>query len=169
MLPDVTLRPVTAADIPAISNLHASVFGPGRFARAAYRVREGGSRGTFSPLCRVATQNARVVAALRMTMIAVGGVPGAALLGPLVVAPHLAGKGIGRALVSAALEAAHDHGIDLVILVGDEPYYGHFGFKPVTPPGSIVMPGPANPARILAAELAPGSLNRFRGLVTAVA
>jgi predicted N-acetyltransferase YhbS len=41
MSAQVLVRPVTPDDLPEISALHARVFGPGRFARSAYRIREG--------------------------------------------------------------------------------------------------------------------------------
>ncbi len=47
------------------------------------------------------------------------------------------------------------------LLVGDEPYYARFGFHPV-PPGQIVLPGPVDPNRLLAAELAPDALGGFQ-------
>jgi predicted N-acetyltransferase YhbS len=62
------------------------------------------------------------------------------------------------------MEAAKAAGVKLVLLVGDEPYYGRFGFHPV-PPGQITMPGPVDPARLLAAELVPGALAAHIGLV----
>jgi predicted N-acetyltransferase YhbS len=68
--------------------------------------------------------------------------------------------------VAEALGAAKAGGVRLVLLVGDEPYYGRFGFRPV-PVGQITLPGPVNPARILAAELADGALAGYAGLVTA--
>jgi len=68
--------------------------------------------------------------------------------------------------VSEALDALKAAGFSLVVLVGDEPYYGRFGFKPV-PFKSIAFPGPVNPARILAVELVAGALPRYRGLVAA--
>jgi predicted N-acetyltransferase YhbS len=101
-----------------------------------------------------------------MTAIRIGGRRDALLLGPLVVAPEIAGKGFGRALVSEALEAARAGGVRAVILVGDEPYYGRFGFTPV-PPGTITLPGPVDPNRILALELVPGALADYRGAVAA--
>ena len=52
------------------------------------------------------------------------------------------------------------------MLVGDEPYYGRFGFHPV-PPGQITLPGPVDARRLLAAELAPGALAGYRGGVIA--
>ncbi len=101
-----------------------------------------------------------------MTDVTIGGTPGAALLGPLAVEPEYRGQGYGRQLVAEAMEDAKAAGVKLVVLVGDVPYYGRFGFAPV-PMGQIVLPGPANPARILAAELIEGALQNYRGVVAA--
>lgn len=160
----VTTRHVTVADIPAISRLHQNVFGPGRFARSAYRVREG--KGSYSRFCRLAQMGGRIIAALRLTPVSIGNETGAVLLGPIAVDPEFAGKGFGRQLITEALDDMRAGGISLVVLVGDEPYYGRLGFKPVAA-GQISFPGPVNPARILACELSEGALARFRGGVAA--
>lgn len=166
MLTKPVSRPLVPEDIPQIAALHDRVFGPGRFARTAYRVREQMTPGhDISRFCRLAAKDGVPVAALRMSEIRIGGVAGAALLGPLVVAPELAGQGYGRALVEDALAAAREAGVRFVVLVGDEPYYGRFGFQPVAP-GTITFPGPVNPSRILGAELTPGALADFRGLIS---
>jgi predicted N-acetyltransferase YhbS len=65
----------------------------------------------------------------------------------------------GRARARAA-------GYRLVVLVGDMPYYGRFGFNPV-PPGQIRLPGPVDPNRLLALELVPGALANASGLMEA--
>ena len=168
MSPKVTTRPVTPDDLSRIAALHAEVFGPGRFARSAYRVREGRGEGAspISRFCRLALSGNRVVAAVRLTEVTIGGQGGALLLGPLAVAPDVAGQGFGRRIVGEALEAAKGAGARLVVVVGDEPYYGRFGFKPVAP-GQITLPGPVNPIRLLAAELAPGAMAEYRGMVSA--
>jgi len=57
---------------------------------------------------------------------------------------------------SRALKEARAKGHRLVILVGDEPYCGKCGFRPI-PPGRAVMPGPVDPARLLVAELVDGA------------
>lgn len=164
MSPHFATRPLLASDLDAISALHARVFGPGRFARSAYRVREG--TAGVSRFCRGAFLGERLIAALRMTEVRVGSAGGALLLGPLAVAPEFAGQGFGRKLIAETLELARAAGVRLVVLVGDEPYYGRFGFKAV-PHGQITFPGPVNPSRILAAELEPGALAHFRGPVAA--
>jgi predicted N-acetyltransferase YhbS len=164
MSPNVLNRPVASADLPAIAELHARVFGPGRFTRTAYRVREGAP--PISRYCRLAFLDGRMVAAVRFTDVAIGGTGRALLLGPLAVDPEFAGKGFGRQLIAEALAAAKADGVRLVVLVGDEPYYGRFGFRPV-PPGQIMLPGPVDARRLLATELEPGALAGYRGIVVA--
>ena len=102
-----------------------------------------------------------------MTEITIGGRPGAALLGPVAVDPDHRGIGLGTKLMSEAVATARAGGTSLVVLVGDDPYYGRFGFK-VVPAGQIVFPGPVNPARLLAQELKDGALAEFRGLIVAI-
>lgn len=159
----ITTRPAVEADTPAVAELGARVFGSGRFARTAYRVREG--TPAVSAFCRVAESGRRIVASIRMTEIAVGGKGGALLLGPLAVHPEFANQGHGRRLIAESMDAAREAGRQIVLLVGDMPYYGRLGFVPV-PPGQITLPGPVNPARLLAFELQPGALAGFSGLVS---
>ena len=153
--------PEDGADIRA---LHARAFGPGRFARTAYRLREGTAEA--SPFCRVCRIDGHLAAAVRFTPILIGGRGGALLLGPLAVDPAFANQGHGRGLVATALEAARSAGIALVVLVGDEPYYARLGFRSV-PHGQIALPGPVDPERLLAAELVAGALAGYSGLVSA--
>jgi predicted N-acetyltransferase YhbS len=160
-----TIRPIRPEDQAAIAALHARAMGPGRFARTAYRIREG-AEGAISPFCRVSLIGERLVAAVRFTTIRIGGREGALLLGPLAVDPAAANQGYGRGLVAKALEDARAAGIALVVLVGDEPYYTRLGFRRV-PRGQIVMPGPVDPDRLLALELIPGALSVFAGAVVA--
>lgn len=164
--PEITAhnRLLTPADLPAVSALEAAVFGPGRFARTAYRVREGNP--AISAFCYGAFLGPRLIASLRMTPIVIGTTGPHLLLGPLSVAPDFSGQGYGRGLIAHALASAQTSGIGIVTLVGDMPYYGRFGFTPV-PPGKILFPGPVNPARVLACELTPGTLAAATGMVTA--
>jgi predicted N-acetyltransferase YhbS len=164
----VTTREMTAADLPQVARLHARVMGPGRFARTAYRVREKrpGGAGQVSGLSRAAFLGHRMIASVTFTDITVGGKAGAALLGPLAVDPEFTGQGYGRRLVAESLEKAKALGLKLIVLVGDEPYYGRLGFKRV-PPGQILLPGPVDPARILATALEPGAEDAFSGTVSA--
>jgi predicted N-acetyltransferase YhbS len=156
------IRLEQSSDEPALSALSAWAFGPGRFARSAYRIREGVQ--PVAPLCLTAWREGTLVGGIRFTSIAVGGKEGGLLLGPLVVDPAHAGQGIGRALIAAGLEGAKGQGFAFVLLVGDMPYYGRFGFAPV-PPGQMMLPGPVDVARVLALEIRPGALAEMRGTV----
>ncbi len=155
----------TAAEIPAhdadIEQIHADAFGPGRFARAAFRIREGGPHNRS--ISRVALADDKIIASVRMTPVVVGSTP-ALLLGPLAVTPAYKNKGIGRNLMKESLALAKDAGHSLVILVGDEPYYGPFGFKRV-PAGTIKFPAPVDQNRILACELAASAAEGMSGMV----
>jgi predicted N-acetyltransferase YhbS len=154
------------SDAQALSELSAKAFGPGRFARTAYRVREG--IPPVAPLCLTGWRDGQLVAGIRFTAVRIGAASDALLLGPLVVDPTHAGKGYGRALVEQGLALARAQGFALVLLVGDMPYYGRFGFAPVRP-GQIALPGPVDPARLLALELKPGALANAIGSVRAQA
>ena len=150
-------------DAPAIAHLNERVFGPGRFARTAYRLREDAAPDpSLSFVARVGTL---LVGANAMTPVTIGGTP-ALLLGPLIVEPVFRSQGIGEALVARSLDAARAAGAKLAILVGDEPYYARAGFKRA-PAGRIQMPGPVDPARLLYCELAEGAFDGVSGVVRA--
>ena len=160
-MPDLSLilEPATDDDAAPIERLNERVFGPGRFARTAYRIRE--TTPSDPRLSFVARVGTLLVGASAMTPIAIGAAP-ALLLGPLIVEPVFRSQGIGEALVTRSLEAAKAAGWKLVILVGDEPYYARMGFQRA-PVGRISLPGPVDPARLLYCELEPGALAAAKG------
>jgi predicted N-acetyltransferase YhbS len=146
----LTILPETPSDAPAIERLHERTFGPGRYAKTAYRVREQvAHRLDLSFTARVGTL---LVGSVRLSPIRIGETK-ALLLGPLTVEPPFRERGVGQALIQRALEEARAKGHRLVILVGDEPYYGKCGFTRI-PAGRALMPGPVDPERLLVAELA---------------
>jgi len=149
-------------DDPAIEALHKEAFGPGRFARTAYRLREGVPHDPS--LSFVAYADERMIASVRMTAIAIGGRP-ALLLGPLVVLPAFKGKGAGKELVRTAVNAAAEAGHAVVMLVGDLDYYGPLGFSRLRP-YQITLPGPVDPDRVLVAGLNEGALDGLEGAAT---
>ena len=150
-----------ATDGAAVERLSERAFGPGRYAKTAYRLREGvGGSPTLSFVARVGTL---LVGANRMTPIVIGDTP-ALLLGPLVVEPAFRQLGLGEQLVRLSLDAARAEGHRLVLLVGDEGYYAKTGFKP-PPPGRIILPGPVDPERVLICELTDGAAAQAFGNV----
>ena len=155
----LTILPETSGDAPAIERLHERTFGPGRYAKTAYRLRE---QVTHCPdLSFTARIGTLLVGSVRLSPVRVGKAK-ALLLGPLTVEPPFRERGVGQALIARALEAARAKGHRLVILVGDEPYYGKCGFKRI-PPGRAMMPGPLDPARLLVAELVDGAFDGVSG------
>jgi predicted N-acetyltransferase YhbS len=158
--PAYFLRPFEPHDAPHIEALHEMAFGPGRFARTAFRLREGVPPDP--DLSLVAMFGDRFGGSVAMTPIRIGARP-ALLLGPLAVHPDFGKRGAGRGLVRAALQAARSAGHDAVLLVGDEPYYGPLGFRRVDP-AIVTLPGPADPRRVLLAELSPGAFAAAKGM-----
>jgi predicted N-acetyltransferase YhbS len=155
----LTIRAETGDDAEAIERLHERTFGPGRYAKTAYRLRESGPHSpTLSFTARVGTL---LVGSVRLSPIRIGETP-ALLLGPLTVEPPFRDRGIGFALIERALAEARAQGHRLALLVGDEPYYGRAGFKRV-PKGRAAMPGPVDPERLLVAELVAGAFEGVSG------
>jgi len=160
--PEFAVRPERAEDEQALRELAEATFGPGRFARTAYRVREGAA--VAEELSLTAWCGDELAGAIRFTAIRIGARSGALLLGPLMTGAKWAGKGCGRALIEQGLKLARKRGAALVLLVGDVPYYDRFGFR-LVPPGQITLPGPVDPARLLAVELKTGALQDYEGQV----
>lgn len=141
-----TVRFATPADDQFVEELQALAFGPGRFARTAFRIRE--RFPIDKSLSLIAEIDGRPVASVWMTPISVGGIDGY-LLGPLATDPAYRGRGAGKLLVKEVTKMALARGEgSFVLLVGDAPYYGPLGFAPTTP-GAIQFPGPVDPNRVL--------------------
>jgi predicted N-acetyltransferase YhbS len=159
-----TIRKERVNDIAAREALLDRAFGGARFEKAAERLREG--RSPAAGLSFVAQDNDRVVGTVRLWHVSAGPARPALLLGPLAVDDAWRGLGIGAALMRRATEAAQRLGHTAVLLVGDAPYYGRFGFS-AEKTGALWLPGPYARDRLLARELAPGALDGARGLISA--
>ena len=160
-------EPHHSADVEALLN---RAFGPGRYAKTAYRLREGVCALddlSFVAWCSdvggEASAAPNMVGSLRFWPVLLGQTS-AIMLGPLAMDPDVRGQGGGLALMRHALDVAREKGHKLVILVGDAPYYAKVGFKPV-PVGQIVMPGPVDAARLLVCELETDAFEGVSGFV----
>lgn len=157
----LTILPESPKDAQAIERLHERTFGPGRFVLSAYRLREHVDH--LMELSFTARIGTLLVGSVRQLPVCIGDTP-ALLLGPLTVEPPFRGRGVGRALLDRALADARAKGHRLVLLVGDEPYYGRVGFKKV-PKGKATMPGPVDYDRLLVAELVEGAFEDVSGAI----
>lgn len=140
-----SLQPERPQDAAAVEALLDRAFGPGRFTKVSERVREFAA---FAPeLSFCAWAEGRLLGVVRMWRVRVGDAP-VVFLGPLAVDVRERSAGVGGLLVARACEAAAAAGEAAVLLVGDAPYFARMGFSPAAP-GSVTMPGPVDPRRVL--------------------
>lgn len=158
---DLTILPESPNHAHAIERLHERTFGPGRFVLSAYRLREHVDH--LAELSFTAWIGTLLVGSVRQLPIMIGETP-ALLLGPLTVEPPFRSRGVGRLLLDRAISDARAQGHKLIMLVGDEPYYGRVGFKKI-PKGRVTMPGPVDAARLLVLELADGAFDGVGGAI----
>ncbi len=155
------LRPEESDDWWEVEALYDLCFAPGREALSSYRLRDGIE--PVKGLSLVARDPDNILGgAIRFWPVLVGG-HAALLLGPVAVHPTRQGEGLGGSLIRESLYRAENGGWDRVMLVGDAPYYGRFGFNRLD---GVEMPPPTNPDRVLGVDLAPDAWRGISGKVT---
>ncbi|MEQ6248603.1 N-acetyltransferase [Sulfitobacter sp. HNIBRBA3233] len=155
-----SLFPEGADDHWEVEALYDTCFAPGRTALSSYRLRDGVA--PVAGLSMLARDGDGILAgAIRYWPVAVGGHP-ALLLGPVAVHPTRQGEGLGALLIETSLERAVPLGWTRVMLVGDAPYYGRYGFTKLS---DVEMPPPTNPDRVLGRALSDGAWDSVSGLV----
>ncbi|MDF0602390.1 N-acetyltransferase [Psychromarinibacter sp. C21-152] len=140
----------TPADWWEVEQLFDTCFAPGREMLSSYRLRR--DVAPVAELCLVAREREAleaVAAAIRYWPVRVGGAR-ALLLGPVATHPIHQGEGLAAWIIAESLGRARRAGWRRVLLVGDEPYYGRFGF---TRRAGVIMPPPTNPERVLGLSL----------------
>jgi predicted N-acetyltransferase YhbS len=155
------IRAERASDVVAREALLDACFGENRHTRTCQRLRDGHTPAegfAFSALAQ-----GRLVGTLRLWHVSAGGTR-ALVLGPLAVDPSCRNLGVGAALIKHALIAAEVRGHRAVILLGDAPYYGRFGFSALKT-GELSLPGPFERDRLLGLELSEGALDGAWGMV----
>jgi predicted N-acetyltransferase YhbS len=138
----------------AIEALYDDAFGPGRFVKAAERLREGNTAIAGASL--VAVDALGLTGVVRMWPVLAGGKPGAALLGPLAVAERRRGNGVAFKLMEQAIAVCAEQGFSAIVLVGDESYYSRAGFAKAGA-GRFRLPGPVDQNRVLIRDLTPAA------------
>jgi predicted N-acetyltransferase YhbS len=151
-------------DEPDVERLVDQGFGPGRFAKTAYRLREGVAPDTRLSFVAQDSATDVLLGSVRFWPVRIGDSL-SLLLGPLAVEPRLRGQGIGIALMNQAIQEAKKLGYEAVILVGDEPYYAKVGFARL-PPGRVRFPGPVDPGRVLGLALKANAFVTLSGEVS---
>src|SRR5260370_39041839 len=155
------IRSERASDVVAREALLDACFGANRQLRTCQRLRDG--RAPAEGLSFSAVARDRLVGTLRLWHVSAGGVR-ALVLGPLAVDPSCRALGVGGALVSHALAAAMQGGHGAVVVLGDAPFYGRFGFSARTA-CELQLPGPFERDRLLGLELREGALDGAWGMI----
>ncbi|MEX0582880.1 MAG: N-acetyltransferase [Sneathiella sp.] len=149
-------------DAALIEPLLDECFGPDRFTKTAYKLREN-----IQPqpeLSFVTIDGDSLLATIRYWPITIGEETSALLLGPIAVSPGLQGKGIGVGLIRKTMQVAMELDHRLIVLVGDPEYYGQFGFQNAAKLG-FKLPGPVEERRFLVKECVPGALKDVSGML----
>lgn len=163
-----TIDAENPSDVVARETLLDRAMGPHRRKKSSEKIRRG--RVPAEGLALVARDSdAHVIGTVRLWNVEAGvnseGTPiTALLLGPLAVDSAYEGKGIGGALMRAAILEAKTRGHGAILLVGDAAYYERFGFF-AEGARHLVMPGPFERSRFLALELVEGWLDGAAGMI----
>jgi predicted N-acetyltransferase YhbS len=160
----VTIREEAFRDVAAREALLDAAYGDCRFTKTSERLREG--RLPADGLSLVAVDHGRIIGTVRLWSVTAGPGRPALLLGPLAVDPAHRNRGIGSTLMRRAIARARLAGHRVILLVGDAPYYGRFGFS-AEKTGELWMPGRFERDRLLALELKPETLTGAHGMIAA--
>lgn len=150
VFPVITIVPLSPQHQPAVEALLDDRFGPARRNRTAYRLRENAALRADCSF--VAMDGDALVGSLQCWPIRLRSVGGARmpliLLGPVAVAAAREGQAIGSALMRASLAVIDAAESPPVLLIGDAPYYGRFGFSAAAT-RHWELPGPIDHDRLL--------------------
>jgi len=160
-IPAYEILPDTPAHADAVEALYDEVFGPGRFAKTAERLREGNTKIADASLVAVDAEG--LTGVVRVWPVTVGEKGRAAFLGPIAVAERRRGNGVAFKLMERAIGVCREQGYAAVILVGDQEYYDRFGFKRAGE-GRFLLPGPVDQHRILIRDLSEGAV-KLKGML----
>lgn len=156
----IDLAEETPNDWWEVEELYDLCFAPGRSALSSYRLREGVQ--PVAPLCLTARDGDGILAGVVRNWPVKIGIHDALLLGPIAVHPTRQGEGIAVLLMTGCIAKATALGWKRMLLVGDAPYYGRFGFERLS---GVVMPPPTNPDRVLGIGLGSGTWDGVSGEV----
>ena len=144
------IRQISNEDNDKIIKLLYKSFGPGRFARSVYRLREKNDRDTeFSYIYEL---NNQILSSISYYKTFLNNDINGLLLGPLAVDPEHRGKGYGVELVKYTIALIKKTmAYDFILVIGDYHYYEKFGFKRID--NTFSFYGPVNSEKVLILHL----------------
>ncbi|KQM63394.1 GCN5 family acetyltransferase [Sphingomonas sp. Leaf17] len=145
--------PLDTIDPTLVEALLDRAFGTDRHGRTAYKVRGAGAM--LPHLSFAAVEDGTLIGSIQCWPVVHIGDDGATrplvMVGPVAVEPGRQGDGIGRALMTLALEAADAApGHPPLMLIGDPDYYGRFFGFTAGHTAAWRLPGPVERHRLLA-------------------
>lgn len=158
----IQLKPTPALEAPSVllqrpqdaalgDALIERAFGPGRLTKSSERVREFADFADDLSFC--AWRGDELVGVVRQWRVRVGHTP-VIFLGPIAVEADERSGGVGGLLVEQACAGAKAAGEAAIVLVGDAPYFGRFGFSAELG-RAVRLPGPVDQRRVLVVAFAP--------------
>lgn len=133
------VRAERPTDHTAIAAVTEAAFGKPREARLVEAIRA--SDGFVPELSLVADDDGVIVGHIMLSYVSLDDGRRLLELGPMSVRPDRQGKGIGGALIRAALAVADERGEPLVLVLGHPSYYPRFGFRRASALGIIPPDG----------------------------
>jgi len=163
----IAIRLETPGDEPGVRRVHELAFPGPEEAAIVDEIRRTAPAGWLSILASDA--GGRVVGHVLLSPCAVEDGAGARVgevlaLGPIGVIPEVQHRGVGSALVSAAVSLAVARGVAAVVLLGHASYYPRFGFGSARSLG-LRPPADAWPDAAWFARLLPAWTDAMRGTV----
>ncbi|VVN50945.1 hypothetical protein PS685_00466 [Pseudomonas fluorescens] len=127
----MTIRNEQPQDIEAISRLTEAAFRNEEYSSHTEHFIVNALRRTGQlSISLVASEHDEILGHVAISPVSISsGVTGWYGLGPISVRPDRQGKGIGSALMRAALQQLRQQGAAGCVVLGDPAYYGRFGFK----------------------------------------
>ena len=144
------IRQISNEDNDKIIKLLHKSFGPGRFARSVYRLREKNDRDTeFSYIYEL---NNQILSSISYYKTFLNNDINGLLLGPLAVDPEHRGKGYVVELVKYTIALIKKTmAYDFILVIGDYHYYEKFGFKKIN--NTFSLYGQVNSEKVLILHL----------------
>ena len=151
----------------AVETLLDAAFGPDRFGRTAYRIREGVD--AVPALSFAAVEDGALIGTIQCWPVAHRAADGTAtplvMVGPVAVRPDIQRGGHGRALMAQMLAAAETQADSALMMIGDPEYYGRFFDFTADATGAWDVPGPYEKRRLLARAVNGHSLPTHAGMI----